>query len=470
MPPNTYANWRVPEQLAGAAAAAARLSHNRPLPKPGWPNGDWDAFSSGPAAGEPQTAFGLRVGMKFQAKKAGYEPTGFGGPLQKGAILTVQNIVCDADDGCILHWEERGGCTILDEPSSPDFRGKIRQFMGSLKYIPAASDANGLDVGDRVEVKKTGAVGWVQFVGTVFFEPGVWVGVDLESAAGKNNGSVTKNGRTAIYFKSRRPASGLFVRPDAVAKLPPADVRGAAADDDAVSTATERRERRAALLAAVRANARQEAQGLGIGGLSQRAQEVGVAAQSLREAQDDEVDPKGALVALLVQQAEDTLLHQQQEQEQKRRVTAVAAAATASAVGAGAGSRHQIGSHGASGANSSGDSTPGQLAAGKDGTGSSSQDSQPPTSSSELFGRTIRLNTAAFYGQGSAVVDLLRDATLVQHLASAPLAPPEAAGTGIGNAQEDAESQGDYLSIYSLSLKTQVCVVCEDIRHDGVLP
>ena len=45
-----------------------------------------------------------------------------------------------------------------------------------------------------------------------------------------------------------------------------------------------------------------EAQGLGIGGLSQRAQQVGVSQQQLLEAQDDETDPKAALLALLLQQ------------------------------------------------------------------------------------------------------------------------------------------------------------------------
>ena len=257
---NTYANWRVPEQLVGAAAAAARLSHNRPLPRPTWPGGDWGAFSS--AAGTTNSgqavAFGLRVGMVFQAKKLGYEPTGFGGPLSKGSTITIQNIICDPDDGCIVHWVERGGCTALGQPSLPGFRAGVRQFMGALKYIPTAVDADGLHVGDRVRIKKSGALGWVEFVGSCFFEPGLWIGVDLESVEGRNNGSITKDGRTVVYFKARRSNSGLFVRPDAVARLSStADSTLAVVDGDQAATASaaaaaERSERRAALLVAVR--------------------------------------------------------------------------------------------------------------------------------------------------------------------------------------------------------------------------
>jgi hypothetical protein len=63
--------WRCPQELAGAAAAAARLSKSKPLPHPTWPGGHWDSFSV-----RERRAFGLKVGMRFEVKRDGAEPTG----------------------------------------------------------------------------------------------------------------------------------------------------------------------------------------------------------------------------------------------------------------------------------------------------------------------------------------------------------------------------------------------------------
>lgn len=47
-----------------------------------------------------------------------------------------------------------------------------------------------LRVGVYVRVRDKGQEGTVRFLGTTEFAPGIWVGVELPTAAGKNNGTV----------------------------------------------------------------------------------------------------------------------------------------------------------------------------------------------------------------------------------------------------------------------------------------
>ena len=60
-------------------------------------------------------------------------------------------------------------------------------------------------VGDRCEVG--GKPGVVRFMGPTQFAPGDWVGVELDTAEGKNDGKVND----VEYFPCR-PNHGLFVR------------------------------------------------------------------------------------------------------------------------------------------------------------------------------------------------------------------------------------------------------------------
>lgn len=63
-------------------------------------------------------------------------------------------------------------------------------------------------VGQRVEISGKGIQGTIQFVGITSFAVGKWVGVVLDTAAGKNNGSI----RGQSYFTC--PDNyGMFVRP-----------------------------------------------------------------------------------------------------------------------------------------------------------------------------------------------------------------------------------------------------------------
>lgn len=47
-----------------------------------------------------------------------------------------------------------------------------------------------LHVGARVLVKDKGLEGTARFVGSTHFAPGIWVGVELPTAQGKNSGTV----------------------------------------------------------------------------------------------------------------------------------------------------------------------------------------------------------------------------------------------------------------------------------------
>mmetsp|Transcript_21966 Transcript_21966/g.35323 ORF Transcript_21966/g.35323 Transcript_21966/m.35323 type:complete len:1069 (+) Transcript_21966:254-3460(+) len=73
-------------------------------------------------------------------------------------------------------------------------------------------------IGDRVIVQHR-RVGTVRYVGDAAFKPGVWVGVELDQAFGKNNGTVM--GQT--YFQCQND-HGVFVKPEFVIKYQKDDV------------------------------------------------------------------------------------------------------------------------------------------------------------------------------------------------------------------------------------------------------
>lgn len=68
-----------------------------------------------------------------------------------------------------------------------------------------------LRVGQKVELQD-GRIARVHFIGNALFAAGEWLGVELEDASGKNDGSV----QGQRYFDCK-PGHGMFVRPAAVA-------------------------------------------------------------------------------------------------------------------------------------------------------------------------------------------------------------------------------------------------------------
>ncbi|CAK9066371.1 unnamed protein product [Durusdinium trenchii] len=87
--------------------------------------------------------------------------------------------------------------------------------VGRAASVPTSSlaadqVAKNWQIGDRIktQVGKKTYCGTVRFVGVTYFAHGDWVGVELEEAIGKNNGTVQE----VVYF--RCPAQhGLFCRP-----------------------------------------------------------------------------------------------------------------------------------------------------------------------------------------------------------------------------------------------------------------
>ncbi|ODQ82533.1 hypothetical protein BABINDRAFT_159102 [Babjeviella inositovora NRRL Y-12698] len=68
-----------------------------------------------------------------------------------------------------------------------------------------------LQIGQKVQVR--GDFGVVRFVGTTEFSSGVWVGVELDTAAGKNDGAV---GGQRYFVCLKEGTCGIFVRPTVV--------------------------------------------------------------------------------------------------------------------------------------------------------------------------------------------------------------------------------------------------------------
>lgn len=100
--------------------------------------------------------------------------------------------------------------------SAPDPRGQRRSslsgFLGNAAGSAAASDAQvRLHVGMQVLLSSAGETAFIRYLGAAHFAPGLWLGLELRSPKGKNDGSV--GGRR--YF-SCRAGHGVLVRPSRV--------------------------------------------------------------------------------------------------------------------------------------------------------------------------------------------------------------------------------------------------------------
>ncbi|GMF14903.1 unnamed protein product [Phytophthora lilii] len=82
--------------------------------------------------------------------------------------------------------------------------------VGPAQQVQALAGFN-LDVGDRVCIPDKELFGFVRFLGEITGVKGVWVGIELDEAYGKNDGSV--KGRS--YFRCK-PKHGVFARPHQV--------------------------------------------------------------------------------------------------------------------------------------------------------------------------------------------------------------------------------------------------------------
>lgn len=83
----------------------------------------------------------------------------------------------------------------------------VDESVASVQQVQALAGLN-LDVGDRVCIPDKELFGFVRFLGEIMGVKGVWVGIELDEAYGKNDGSV--KGR--YYFRCK-PKHGVFARP-----------------------------------------------------------------------------------------------------------------------------------------------------------------------------------------------------------------------------------------------------------------
>ncbi|KAE9005745.1 hypothetical protein PR003_g18687 [Phytophthora rubi] len=86
----------------------------------------------------------------------------------------------------------------------------VDENVAPVQQVQALAGLN-LDVGDRVCIPDKELFGFVRFLGEITGAKGVWVGVELDEAYGKNDGSVI--GR--YYFRCK-PKHGVFARPHQV--------------------------------------------------------------------------------------------------------------------------------------------------------------------------------------------------------------------------------------------------------------
>lgn len=64
-------------------------------------------------------------------------------------------------------------------------------------------------VGESVLIRPYNTSGVISFVGTTHFQPGAWIGVELDTPTGKNDGTVQ-----GIQYFQCKPKHGIFVRHD----------------------------------------------------------------------------------------------------------------------------------------------------------------------------------------------------------------------------------------------------------------
>eukprot|EP00929_Paragymnodinium_shiwhaense_P080578 TRINITY_DN4202_c0_g2_i1.p1 TRINITY_DN4202_c0_g2~~TRINITY_DN4202_c0_g2_i1.p1 ORF type:complete len:2191 (+),score=679.11 TRINITY_DN4202_c0_g2_i1:124-6696(+) len=141
-----------------------------------------------------------------------------------GSVKGERYFSCAADYG--IFTRPKNIVSIIEEPSAgfavpEDGFDDLRRasevsFVSETDSMPSMIGVVDAPEGSRVLVRTRGGElkGTVRFVGTAAFSPGDWTGIELDAAAGKNDGSV----RGQRYFTCR-PGHGVFVRPPEVVAL-----------------------------------------------------------------------------------------------------------------------------------------------------------------------------------------------------------------------------------------------------------
>ena len=147
--------------------------------------------------GPTQFARGVWAGVVLDTKEG----------KNNGCVNGVQYFQCEPNQGLFARPEK---LTLLPKPqkvTSNSVSHPRQPQMGAMPPTNQTAALPTLSVGDRVMVEG-GKQGTVGFYGNTEFARGVWVGVVLETADGKNNGTVA-----GVQYFNCPPNHGLFTRP-----------------------------------------------------------------------------------------------------------------------------------------------------------------------------------------------------------------------------------------------------------------
>ncbi|CAK4765064.1 unnamed protein product [Aphanomyces euteiches] len=99
----------------------------------------------------------------------------------------------------------------LPPPLTHSNSNSIDENYGQEDKQVILTDSDGIDIGDRVCISEKELFGTVQYIGDVAGFAGPWVGIQLDVAHGKNDGSIKGH----YYFRCK-PQHGVFVRPSQI--------------------------------------------------------------------------------------------------------------------------------------------------------------------------------------------------------------------------------------------------------------
>lgn len=117
---------------------------------------------------------------------------------------------------------------VISEESYEKRGDNFRKFKAQLAAPAAAAASSKFAVGQRVRVVGSSPelLGTVRFVGATQFAEGMWIGVELDTPDGKNNGSVA-----GVDYFSCPDKHGSFRKPAQLEPLADADADAAPSDE-----------------------------------------------------------------------------------------------------------------------------------------------------------------------------------------------------------------------------------------------